>query len=145
MQNIDGKNAIKSVPQQQIFDPTGVITSPKGNPIAEMYGVSDEQAAALKEEAARTFIDLHKKTLSGEDFQQRIDNGIHAMSSHVAQANTDGTSLHLDGSYEDKENGTKVTVNIGNTQADKFGGTDYTIKLMLIAAVIIIIAFMALK
>lgn len=130
---------------QQLFDPTRVITNPQGRAIAEMYGVTDEQAAALKTKAAEVYIDMQKKQISGEDFQQRLDNGLHAMSSHVAQATTDGSALHLDGHFEDKENGTRVSVNIGNTRADKAGGTDYTLKIIGIVAVVVVVAVLLLK
>lgn len=131
--------------QAQQFDPTRVITNPNGRAIAEMYGVNDEQAAALKAKAAEAYIDMQKKQMSGVDFQQRLDNHLDAMCRSVAQATTDGSSIHLDGRIEDTENGTRVTVNIGNTQADKVGGTEYTLKIIGVIAVIVIIALLALK
>lgn len=130
---------------QQLFDPSRVITNPQGRAIAEMYGVNDEQAAALKTKAAEVYIDMQKKQMSGADFQQRLDNSLHDMTSHAAQATSDGTAFHASASYEDKENGTKVSVNIGNTHVDKVGGSDYTLKIIGIAAVVIIIAFLALN
>ncbi len=93
---------------QQLFDPTRVITNPQGRAIAEMYGVTDEQAAALKTKAAEVYIDMQKKQLSGEDFQQRLDNGLHAMASNAAQIASDGNAAHLTASYEDEVNKTKV-------------------------------------
>lgn len=131
--------------QKSLFDPSRVITSPDGRAIAELYGTTDEQAAAVKQKVAEKFADIAAKNKSAENYNYNLDQNLDILNRRVASASSDNTSISMTQTMEDKENGTKLTVSIGNTRADKAGGTDYTLKIIAIIAVVIVIAIFSLK